>query len=82
MMMRLKIQVCLKNQSYSIDFNTILDNQLPLIPSSNVARRKSSVRDPTAPIHRSSLDIETQMAIRQKHEYQKYNNTQLIAKKP
>jgi hypothetical protein len=81
MMMRLKIQVFLKKQSYSIDFNTVLANQSPLIPSSNVARRKSSVRDPTAPTHRSSLNIETQMAIRQKRLSQTYN-TPPIAKKP
>jgi len=40
----------------------------PLIPSpsSSVVRRKSSIRNPSAPIHRSSLPVETLMDIQQK----------------
>ncbi|CAF1064285.1 unnamed protein product [Adineta ricciae] len=56
----------------------------PLLPlsGSKAVRRNSSIRNPNAPIHRSSLNIETQMEIRQKRLSQTYSNTPPAVKKP
>jgi hypothetical protein len=56
----------------------------PLLPTSSadVVRRKSSVRNPLAPIRRSSLNMETQFEFRQKRLSQTYSNTPPTIKKP
>ncbi|CAF0999787.1 unnamed protein product [Adineta steineri] len=56
----------------------------PLLPTSNskVVRRNSSVRNPAAPMRRSSLLIETQMELRNKRLSQTFSNTPPIVKKP
>jgi len=83
MMMILKIPVCFKKELYSIYFNNILVKKSPLLPSSSsdVVRRKSSVRNPSVPMRRSSLNMETQFAIRQNRLSQTYSNTPPIIKK-
>ena len=63
---------------------SVLVKNAPLLPlsGSKVVRRNSSVRNPNAPMHRSSLNIETQMEIRQKRLSQTYSNTPPTSKKP
>ncbi|CAF2403766.1 unnamed protein product [Rotaria sp. Silwood2] len=55
----------------------------PLLPlsSSDVVRRNSSLRNPTPSMHRSSLNIETQMDIQRKRLSQTYSNTPPLIKK-
>ncbi|CAF4628810.1 unnamed protein product, partial [Rotaria magnacalcarata] len=57
-----------------------LVNKSPLLPSTAV-RRNSSLRNPTAPTIRSSLNLETQIEIRQKHLSQTLSNTPPTQKK-
>ena len=49
----------------------------PLLPLSTPVnlRRNSSIRNPSVPIHRSSLNLETQMELRQKRLSLIYHNT-------
>jgi hypothetical protein len=58
-------------------------NKSPLLPLSApvVTRRNSSIRNPSAPVHRSSMNLETQMEIRQKRSSQGYEQTPPTIKK-
>ncbi|UJR20840.1 hypothetical protein I4U23_023951 [Adineta vaga] len=80
------IRICYKMWRTDDDDENKTDQikKSPLLPStgSKVVRRNSSIRNPNAPIHRSSLNIETQMEIRQKRLSQIYSNTPSIVKKP
>lgn len=64
-------------------FVYILVKKSPLLPTSspNVARRTSLIRNPAAPIHRSSLNAEFQMEVRQKRLSQTHSNTPPMIKK-
>lgn len=54
-------------------------NASPLLPSPSItpvnSRQKSSLRNPNVPIHRSSLNLDTQIELRQKRLSQSYQNT-------
>ncbi|CAF3654533.1 unnamed protein product [Rotaria socialis] len=55
-------------------------NKSPLLTSTAV-RRDSSLRNPTAPAIRSSLNLETQMELRQKHLSKTFSDTPPTQKK-
>ncbi|CAF1117511.1 unnamed protein product [Adineta ricciae] len=80
------IRICYKMWQAEDDEENKTDQMknAPLLPlsGSKVVRRNSSIRNPNAPIHRSSLNIETQMEIRQKRLSQTYSNTPPAVKKP
>jgi hypothetical protein len=63
-----KMQVCFRQYEFCIYWRNLLANNSPLLPSpsTNVVRRNSSIRNPAASTHRSSLPVSTLMDIQQK----------------